>query len=67
VIGIPGVHIECKRVERLDLTAAYEQSYRDSAPGEIATVIHKKNREPWMVTLTLEDFVKVLRGTEWKN
>lgn len=67
VIGIPGIHIECKRVERLNLTEAYAQSYRDSAPGEIATVMHKKNREPWMVTLTLDDFVTILRGSTWKN
>lgn len=59
VIGLPGVHIECKRVERLDLTAAYEQSFRDAADGEIAAVFHKKNREPWMVTVSLEDFFKL--------
>lgn len=59
VIGLPGVHIECKRVERLDLAAAYEQSFRDAADGEIAAVFHKKNREPWMVTVSLEDFFKL--------
>lgn len=59
VIGLPGVHIECKRVERLDLTAAYEQSFRDAADGEIAAVFHKKNREPWMVTVSMEDFFKL--------
>lgn len=59
VIGLPGIHIECKRVERLDLAAAYEQSFRDAADGEIAAVFHKKNREPWMVTVSLEDFFKL--------
>ena len=59
VIGLPGIHIECKRVERLDLTAAYEQSFRDAADGEIPAVFHRKNREPWMVTVSLEDFFKL--------
>lgn len=62
VVGIPGVHIECKRVERLDLMGAYEQAFRDSADGEIPAVFHKRNREPWMVTVTLEDFLKLYGG-----
>lgn len=63
VIGLPGVHIECKRVERLDLMGAYEQAFRDSADDEIPAVFHKRNREPWMVTVTLEDFLKLYGGT----
>ncbi len=63
VIGLPGVHIECKRVERLDLMVAYEQAFRDSADEEIPAVFHKRNREPWMVTVTLEDFLKLYGGT----
>lgn len=62
VTGLPGVHIECKRVERLDLTAAYEQAFRDAADGEIAAVFHKRNREPWFVTVTLEDFMRLYEG-----
>lgn len=30
VIGLPGIHIECKRVERLNLQEAMEQSKRDT-------------------------------------
>ena len=30
VIGLPGIHIECKRVERLNLQEAMEQSKRDA-------------------------------------
>lgn len=62
VIGLPGVHIEVKRVERLNLTEAYAQAFRDAAPGEISAVFHRKNREPWMVTVTLEDFLKLYEG-----
>lgn len=62
VIGLPGVHIECKRVERLDLMGAYEQAFRDAAADEIPAVFHKRNREPWMVTVTLEDFLNLYKG-----
>ena len=62
VVGIPHIHIECKRVEKLMLMQAYEQSFRDAGEGEIPVVVHKKNREPWFVTLTLEDFITILRG-----
>lgn len=62
VLGLPGIHIECKRVERLNLTAAYQQSLHDAAGGEIPAVFHKRNREPWLVTVTLEDFLKLYEG-----
>lgn len=57
VIGIPGLHIECKRAERLDLTKALEQAERDHAPGTVPVVMHRKNGEGWQVTLSLEDFI----------
>jgi hypothetical protein len=63
VRGLPGVHIEVKRVERLNLTEAYEQAFRDAADGEIPAVFHKRNREPWMVTVTLKDFLKLYGGS----
>lgn len=62
VIGIPGIHIEAKRVERLNLSEAMKQSERDAREGEIPVVIHRKNREPWLVTLSLEDFIKLYKG-----
>lgn len=35
VVGLPGIHIECKRVERLNISEAMNQSIRDARPGEI--------------------------------
>ena len=60
VIGIDGVHIECKRVEKLNLEAAYDQSVRDAREDEVPTVMHRKNHRPWLVTLSLEDFMNIL-------
>ena len=57
--GLPGIHIECKRVERLNLEDAMAQSKRDAREGEIPTVFHRKNNCKWLVTLDLEDFMKL--------
>ena len=58
VAGMPGVHIECKRVERLCLHDAMVQSRRDAdGSGDVPVVMHRRNHEPWYVTMTLEDFV----------
>lgn len=61
VVGIPGLHIECKRVEKLNLDTALEQSKRDAREGEMPVVIHRKNRQKWKVTLSLDDFIRVYR------
>ena len=63
VIGLDGIHIECKRVERLNLEDAMAQSKRDARVGEIPTVMHRKNNCEWLVTLTLEDFIKLYGET----
>lgn len=62
VIGLSGVHIECKRVERLDLDAALGQSVRDARAGEVPVVIHRKNRQKWRVTMLLDDFLDMYGG-----
>lgn len=59
VIGLPGIHIECKRVEHLNLDAALEQSVRDAKAGEVPVVIHRKNRQQWRITLMLSDFLEI--------
>lgn len=58
VVGIPGVHIECKRVERLNIHDAMNQAVRDAREGEIPVVMHRKNRTEWLVTMRLEDWLK---------
>lgn len=55
VVGIPGVHIESKRTEALNIHAAMEQSEREASTTEIAAVMHKRNRSPWMLTVKVAD------------
>lgn len=62
VVGIPNLHIECKRVERLDYYSAMEQSIRDARDWETPVVMHRKNRKDWLVTMRLEDFIEL-----WKE
>ena len=63
VIGLPGVHIECKRVEKLNIPAAMEQPIRDSEAMKdgMPTLFHRRNRKPWLVTMRLEDWLSLYR------
>ena len=59
VVGLPGVHIEVKRVEAFNLYKALEQSKDDSGDGEMPVVVHRKNGKDWVAVLSLEDFLKL--------
>ena len=52
--SIPGVHVECKRVERLNVSQAMRQA-TDAAGRKIPTVWHRRNREAWLVTIPAAD------------
>ena len=62
VIGLPGIHIECKRVERLNIYEAMQQAKRDAGDGEVPAVFHRKNREGWLVTMSFEDWIKLYKA-----
>ena len=59
VVGLPGIHIECKRVEKLNLYNAMKQSRDNARESEIPAVFHRRNREKWLVTMSLDDFMKI--------
>lgn len=64
VIGVDGIHIEVKRVERLNIDTAMEQSRRDAKGGEIPVVFHRRNHKGWLATLPLDDFIKIYKQTD---
>ena len=64
VVGLPGIHIESKRVERLDLYAAMAQAKHDANANELPAVIHRRNNSDWLVTMRLEYFMPIYR--EWE-
>lgn len=59
VEGLPGIHIEVKRVERLNIHEAMKQSIRDARPGEMPAVFHRRNREEWLVTMPFNDWIEL--------
>ena len=62
VIGLPHIHCEVKRVEKLNIYNAMEQAKRDAKNNNIPTVFHRKNRCNWLVTMELDDFMKLYDG-----
>ena len=63
ITGLPGIHIEVKRVEKLNVVEAMEQSIRDSERMRdgMPALFHRRNRKPWLVTMRLVDWLKLYR------
>ena len=65
LLGLPGIHIECKRTEALRLYEAVEQAKRDSkGKNQIPVVFHRKNNCEWLAIMPLDDFMELYR--EWE-
>lgn len=66
LVGLPGVHVEVKRVERLNLWKAMQQAAADADRFKdgMPIVFHRQNRKPWLVTMRLDDFMKLYGGGE---
>ena len=64
LIGLPGIHIECKRVERLNLRKAMDQAIRDSVRfGDGSPVVfHRQNRQEWLVTMRFADWINLYKA-----
>ena len=59
IAGIP-IHIEVKRCERLNVTEAMHQAERDAAQNALPVVMHRRNREKWLITVRLADLLAIL-------
>lgn len=60
IVGLPGIHVEVKRVEALNINKAMEQSERDAhekGDNEIPIVAHRKNRADWLITMKASDWL----------
>lgn len=64
VIGLPGIHMEVKRVEHLDLYGALDQAKRDARPGKIPIVAHRRNDCRWVVIMDAENWFRIYREYE---
>lgn len=67
VVGLPGIHVEAKHQERMQLYEWMAQAVRDAeagGEGRLPAVFHKKNNADILVTMRLEDFMNLYR--EWE-
>ena len=63
--GLDGIHIEVKRVEKLNIDNAMEQAERDletKKEKRIPVVFHRKNRKSWLATMKFEEWVKLYKS-----
>ena len=63
IIGLPEIHIECKRCEQVRLSEWMNQAVKDSERfGDgLPAVFHRKNRSDWLVTMKLSDWMIIYR------
>ena len=62
VVGLPGIHIECKRVEKLNIVETMEQAINNAdGTGNVPAVFHRKNGKGWLVTMLLDDWIRLYR------
>lgn len=64
VIGLPGIHVEVKRVENFRLYDALDQARRDAKDGLLPVVAHRKNNHRWVICMDADDFFTIYR--EWE-
>lgn len=64
IVGVDGIHVEVKRRENVNLSAALEQAQQDAERfGDgLPAVFHRKNREGWRVTMVLSDWLELYGG-----
>ena len=63
ITGVKGIHVEVKRRENVNLSAALEQAQRDATRfGDgLPSVFHRKNREGWRVTMPLSAWLELYK------
>ena len=63
VVGLDGVHIEIKRRENPDLSAALRQATEDAAyfGDGLPAVFVRGNRQKWRVVMDLDAWMKMYR------
>lgn len=65
VVGLPGIHIEAKHQEKMQLYNWMSQAVRDSeGTDNLPAVFHKKNYAEILVTMRLDDFMQIYKEYE---
>ena len=53
------IHIEAKRQETTKIHEWMKQS-TEQCRGKIPTVVHRRSREDWLITMRFEDFLNII-------
>ena len=63
LVDLPGIHIECKFVEKLNVRNAMYQAIEEAKKRRdgMPTVFWKKSREPWLTIMLTEDWVRLYK------
>ena len=67
VVGLPGIHVEAKHQEKMQLYEWMAQAVRDAeagGKGNLPAVFHRKNNAETLVTMRLDDWFQLYR--EWE-
>lgn len=56
---IPGIHLECKRDERLSVDAMVRQAERDAPRDLVPVVAYRRSRQPWRVVVPLDEYLRL--------
>lgn len=62
VAGLPGHHIEVKRVEAFNLYDALDQAIRDSGGQATPVVFHRKNGRGWVAVIDAAAFLRMVKA-----
>ena len=61
---LPSFFFECKAVQNLNVLNAMKQAIND-AGDKTPVVAHKKNGEPWLVTMLAADWLELVRRSDY--
>lgn len=61
VEGMPGLHIEVKRVEALNIYKAIEKCHNEKRDEDYGVLVHRKNRKPWLVTMEFDEWIELYK------
>ena len=64
VVGLPGIHVEVKRTERLQLMPAIEQATGDAGAGCVPLVLWRRSRSPWIACVPLDSLLNLVEAIQ---
>lgn len=67
VEGLPNIHIECKHAEQFKIYDWMKQAISDNqGHTDLPAVFYRKNRQPTLVTMTMDDFMVLYQAASPK-